>query len=139
MVNDHAPAPKTVEGVHYTQEEVDADPDDEITSTDQWKVAPVEATEGQELETKVPMGKRISNYRYILYVDDEVKAFDPSMTAPTHGNNSNMQREEFVMPYVFHLKEGVNTISLRMAGGYRSLFYNFYFRQYVAPTPSAGA
>jgi hypothetical protein len=45
-----------------------------------------------------------------------------------------MQRAEYVLPYTFHLHEGKNTISLRMAGGYRSEFYNFIFRPYVAPT-----
>ena len=90
-------------------------------------------TAGEELDTEVPMGKRIEDYRYILYVDGEVCEFDKTITAPTHGSNQNMQREEFVMPYTFHLHEGTNTISLRMAGGYRSVFYNFYFRQYVAP------
>lgn len=90
-------------------------------------------TAGEELETEVKMGKRIEDYRYILYVDDQVVDFDKTITAPTHGNNTNMRREEFVMPYTFHLHAGTNTISLRMAGGYRSLFYNFYFRQYVEP------
>ena len=94
-------------------------------------------TAGEELETEVKMGKRIEDYRYILYVDGNPVDFDPTITAPTHGNNTNMRREEFVMPYTFNLHEGTNTISLRMAGGYRSLFYNFYFRQYVAPAPSA--
>ena len=96
-------------------------------------------TAGEELETEVKMGKRIEDYRYILYVDGNVCDFDPEITAPTHGSNQNMRREEFVMPYTFHLKEGENTISLRMAGGYRSLFYNFYFRQYVEPAPAAQA
>lgn len=96
-------------------------------------------TAGEELETEVKMGKRIEDYRYILYVDGNVCDFDPEITAPTHGSNQNMRREEFVMPYTFHLNEGENTISLRMAGGYRSLFYNFYFRQYVEPAPAAQA
>ena len=111
MVKDHAPAPRTAQG--------------------ETGVA------GEELETEVKQGKRISNYRYILYVDGEVCAFDPEIKAPTSGNASNMRRGEFVMPYTFNLHEGTNTISLRMAGGYRSLFYNFYFRQYVEPAPSA--
>ena len=107
MVKDHAPAARTAQG--------------------ETGVA------GVELETEVKQGKRISNYRYILYVDDNVCAFDETITAPTSGNNTNMRRGEFVMPYTFHLHSGTNTISLRMAGGYRSLFYNFYFRQYVEP------
>ena len=111
MVKDHAPAPRTAQGE--------------------------QGVAGEELETEVKQGKRISNYRYILYVDGEVCAFDPEIKAPTSGSNTNMRRGEFVMPYTFHLKAGTNTISLRMAGGYRSLFYNFYFRQYVAPAPAA--
>ena len=107
MVKDHARAPKTAEG------------EDPVA--------------GEELETEVKMGKRIEDYRYILYVDGQPKDFDPSIKAPTHGQNTNMQREEFVMPYTFHLHEGENRISLRMAGGYRSVFYNFVFRPYEEP------
>ena len=113
MVKDHAPAPRTAQG--------------------ETGVA------GEELETEVKMGKRIEDYRYILYVDGNPVEFDPTILAPTHGSNTNMRREEFVMPYTFHLHSGTNTISLRMAGGYRSLFYNFYFRQYVEPAPAAPA
>ena len=83
---------------------------------------------GVELETEVPMGKRITDYRYILYVDDQVKAFEPNVSNPTHGNNTNMTREEFVLPFVFNLHAGENKIRLGMAGGYRSTFYNFTFR-----------
>ena len=111
MVKDHARAPKTAQGE--------------------------EGVAGEELETEVKMGKRIEDYRYILYVNDHVVDFDPEIKAPTHGSNQNMRREEFVMPYTFHLQAGTNTISLRMAGGYRSVFYNFYFRQYVEPAPAA--
>jgi len=88
--------------------------------------------DGNELETLVKMGKRIADYRYILYVDGEVKAFDPSIKNPTKGSGANMQRQEFVVPFTFNLHEGENRISLRMAGGYRSIFYNFTFRPYVA-------
>ena len=77
---------------------------------------------------QVQMGKRVSDYRYVLYVDGEVKDFDDSITNPTHGNNSNMIREEFIVPYTFCLHSGTNRISLHMAGGYRSIFYNFTFR-----------
>ena len=90
---------------------------------------------GAELETKVRKGKRIEDYRYVLYVDDEVKDFDPTTENPTHGSNSNMQREEFVLPYTFSLHEGLNKIKFVMAGGYRSLFYKCIFRPYVEPTP----
>ena len=85
---------------------------------------------GEELETEVKMGKRIEDYRYILYVDGEVKAFDDSIKNPTHGSNTNMRREEFILPYVFNLHVGENRISLRMSGGYRSTFYNFTFRPF---------
>ncbi len=90
---------------------------------------------GAELETEVKLGKRIEDYRYVLYVDDNVVDFDPDTENPTHGSNQNMQREEFVMPYTFHLHEGLNKIKLVMAGGYRSLFYKCIFRPYVEPTP----
>ena len=85
-------------------------------------------------------GKEITDYRYILYVDDpetgDLKPveFDGTKCAVP----ASEPRAEYEMPYTFHLHEGTNTISLRMAGGYRSIFYNFYFRQYIAPTPAAG-
>ena len=87
--------------------------------------------EGVELETEVKMGARIEDYRYILYVDDKVQAFDKSISVQVQANT----RKEYVMPFTFHLHEGENKISLRMAGGYRSTFYNFTFRPYVEPTP----
>lgn len=90
---------------------------------------------GQELSYEVPMGKRIEKYRYALYVDGQFQDFDPDTACPTHGTNTNMQREEFELPYTFHLHQGENRISLHMAGGYRSTFYNFVFRPYVEPTP----
>ena len=89
---------------------------------------------GAELETEVKLGKRIEDYRYVLYVDDNVVDFDPTTENPTHGSNTNMQREEFELPYTFHLHEGLNKIKFVMAGGYRSLFYKCIFRPYVAPT-----
>ncbi|MBP3733149.1 MAG: Ig-like domain-containing protein [Bacilli bacterium] len=92
-------------------------------------------TEGVELETEVKMGARIEDYRYILYVDGNPVDFDAETSVPVKGSQNNMQRAEYVLPYTFHLHEGKNTISLRMAGGYRSEFYNFIFRPYVAPTP----
>ena len=81
----------------------------------------------------VKKGKRIDDYRYILYVDGQVKAFDPEIKAPVTGGNNNEKRTEYVMPYTFSLHEGQNVISLRMAAGYRSMFYNFIFRPYEAP------
>lgn len=81
----------------------------------------------------VKQGKRIDDYRYILYVDGEVKAFDSTIKAPVTGGTGNEKRAEYVMPYTFNLHKGTNTISLRMAAGYRSMFYNFIFRPYEAP------
>ena len=92
-------------------------------------------TEGVELDTEVKMGARIEDYRYILYVDGNPVDFDADTSVPVKGSGGNMTRAEYVLPYTFHLHEGKNTISLRMAGGYRSEFYNFIFRPYVAPTP----
>ncbi len=90
--------------------------------------------EGVELETEVKMGARIEDYRYILYVDGNPVDFDADTSVPVKGSQQNMTRAEYVLPYTFHLHEGKNTISLRMAGGYRSEFYNFIFRPYVEPT-----
>ena len=92
-------------------------------------------------------GDEIDNYRYILYVDDEVQDFDPTISVPARANT---QKVDYVLPYTFHLHAGVNKIRLVMAGGYRSTFYNFTFRPYVDPnageqggshehTPVAGA
>ena len=86
--------------------------------------------EGVELDTYVPMGKRVENYRYVLYVDDKIQEFNPFIKVPTVGNGTNMVRKEYVMPYLFHLHPGLNKIRLHMAGGYRSTFYNFVFRPY---------
>ena len=91
--------------------------------------------EGAELETEVKMGARIEDYRYILYVDGQPVDFDADTSVPVKGSQQNMQRAEYVLPYTFNLHAGKNTISLRMAGGYRSEFYNFIFRPYVEPTP----
>lgn len=96
---------------------------------------------GDPTGQQVPFGKRITDYRYVLYVDNpstgelEIQQFDPDTAVPTEGRNEDMKRKEYVLPYTFHLHEGTNKISLRMAGGYRSMFYNFTFRPYVAPTP----
>ena len=86
---------------------------------------------GEELTTEVKKGKRITNYRYILYVDGNPVDFDPDTKVTVEAG----VRKEYVMPYTFNLHAGENRISLRMAGGYRSTFYNFIFRPYVAPTP----
>lgn len=76
----------------------------------------------------VKMGKRVTDYRYVLYVNDEIQDFDPTIKVPVEGSNTNTIRKEYVMPYTFHLKEGTNKIRLHMAGGYRSTFYSFAFR-----------
>jgi hypothetical protein len=90
--------------------------------------------EGVELENEVKAGARIEDYRYILYVDGNPVDFDEDTSVPVKGSGGNMTRAEYVLPYTFHLHAGKNTISLRMAGGYRSEFYNFIFRPYVEPT-----
>ena len=74
------------------------------------------------------MGKRVKDYRYVLYVDGNVKEFDSDIKVPVAGRGTNTVRKEYVMPYTFNLHEGENTIRLHMAGGYRSTFYNFTFR-----------
>ena len=109
MVKDHARC-------------VDASPEDRTQA------------EGAELETEVPMGARIEDYRYVLYVDDVIQEFDADTAVPAEGSSTNMVRKEYVLPFTFHLHKGQNKISLRMAGGYRSEFYNFIFRPYVEPT-----
>lgn len=76
----------------------------------------------------VKMGKRVTDYRYVLYVNDEIQEFDPSIKAPVEGSGTNMVRKEYEMPFTFHFKEGKNKVSLHMAGGYISTFYNFTFR-----------
>ena len=91
--------------------------------------------EGQVINREVKMGARIEEYRYALYVDDQIQQFDPDTEVPVEGSNTNMVRKEYVLPYTFHLHKGQNKISLHMAGGYRSTFYNFSFRPYVEPTP----
>ena len=85
-------------------------------------------------ENKVKMGKRITDYRYVLYVDDDIKDFDKDTSVPVEGSGTNTVRKEYELPYTFHLHAGENKISLRMAGGYRSTFYNFTFRPYVEKT-----
>ena len=73
-------------------------------------------------------GKRVENYRYVLYVDGNVVDFDPNIKAPTEGASTNMTRKEYIMPYRFQFHAGTNSFRLHMAGGYRSSFYNFIFR-----------
>ena len=113
-----------------TGEFVMTDDHERATEVGQAGAVKVDA-EGKAVQVK--KGKRIEDYRYVLYVDDKVQDFDPTISNPTHGNNTNMRREEFVMPYTFNLHEGQNKIKLVMAGGYRSLFYSFVFRPFEEP------
>jgi len=111
----------------------DAKPADYL-SGDFWACDPSaeEWTPGYYIEGE-HKGEAIADYRYILYVDDQPVEFDKTMSAPIKGRTSSYSssnsRAEYVMPYKFHLHTGTNKISLRMAGGYRSLFYNFTFRK----------
>ena len=87
----------------------------------------------------VKKGKAITDARYILYVDGEVKAFESMTDIPATVRNGT-QKDTYVMPYTFEsLKVGENRISLRMAGGYRSTFYNFTFRHVEDAEPAAPA
>ena len=87
----------------------------------------------------VAKGKAITDARYILYVDGQVKAFE-SMTDIPATVTKGTQKDTYVMPYTFEsLKVGENRISLRMAGGYRSTFYNFTFRHVEDAEPAAPA
>lgn len=72
-------------------------------------------------------GEEITDYRYVLYVDGVLQEFDGT-ACPVNSDD----RAEFEMPFTFHLHSGTNTIRLSMAGGYRSTFYNFYFRTVAA-------
>ncbi len=84
----------------------------------------------------VAKGKAITDARYILYVDGEVKQFE-SMTDIPATVSKGTQKDTYVMPYTFEsLKVGENRISLRMAGGYRSTFYNFTFRHVEDAEPT---
>ena len=75
--------------------------------------------------------KEIAGWRYVLYVDGHYQDFDADVATNPMKNND---RGEFVMPYLFKLHKGENSISLRMAAGYRCTFFNFTFRPYEKPT-----
>ena len=79
----------------------------------------------------VMVAKEIAGWRYVLYVDGHYQDFDANVATNKMANNN---RGEFVMPYLFKLHTGENSISLRMAAGYRCTFFNFTFRPYVKPT-----
>lgn len=79
---------------------------------------------GNPTGEQVQKGREIFDYRYILYVDDVVQQFDGT---PCRVPNSE-PRAEYMMPFTFSFHEGLNKISLRMSGGFRSIFYNFIFR-----------
>ena len=76
-------------------------------------------------------GTEITDYRYILYVDDQPKKFDDSIKNPVTSDD----KAEFILPYKFNLHSGDNSISLRMAGGYRSTFHKFTFRSVEEKEP----
>lgn len=111
----------------------EAQPADYLGGQDFWGCDPSaeEWTPGLYIEGE-KKGQPIEDYRYILYVDDKPVEFDPTMKAPVSSGGgysmTNLPIGEYVMPYKFHLHKGTNKISLRMAGGYRSIFYNFTFR-----------
>ena len=112
----------------------DAKPADYLGGQDFWAadLSKEEWTPGLYIEGE-KAGQQIEDYRYILYVDGHPVEFDHRMTAPVSGSGQNLPRGEFLMPYVFRFTAGEHSISLRMAGGYRSVFYNFIFRPYEVP------
>ena len=114
--------------------------DNTTASRDVPSTAGVPETNADGSAKMVTKGKAITDARYILYVDNEVKAFESidDIPCPVQGSSTNHTRTEYVMPYTFtSLKVGENRISLRMAGGYRSTFYNFTFRSVEAAAPQA--
>nr|MCR5514059.1 hypothetical protein [Bacilli bacterium] len=114
--------------------------DNTTTSRETPSTAGVPETEADGTTAKmVKKGKAITDARYILYVDNEVKAFE-SMTDIPATVTKGTQKDTYVMPYTFEsLKVGQNRISLRMAGGYRSTFYNFTFRHVEDEEPETPA
>ena len=120
----------------------EVDGDGNPVMVDDHEIAPRDSSNaGDPTGTQVQKGKRITDYRYVLYVDDptnngelKIQQFDTKTKVPCEGNGTNMKRKEYVMPYTFKLHEGQNKISLRMAGGYRSVFYKFTFRPFEDPT-----
>ncbi len=105
-----------------------------LSGKDFWAADPTgqEWTPGYYIEGE-KKGEAIADYRYILYVDDAPQEFDPTMTAPVTGSQTNQPQKEYVMPYTFKLHAGTNKIRLVMAGGYKSTFYNFTFRPAEKP------
>ncbi|MBO7615457.1 MAG: Ig-like domain-containing protein [Bacilli bacterium] len=123
------------------EEHLEKDANDEYVMVDDHEPAlKGSSAAGDPTGTQVKKGKRITDYRYVLYVDNpqtgelEIQEFDAKTKVPCEGNGTSMVRKEYVMPYTFKLHEGQNKISLRMAGGYRSIFHKFTFRPYVDPT-----
>ena len=108
----------------------DAKPAAYLGGQDFWACDPTaeEWTPGYYIDADHEDETPIADYRYILYVDDKPVSFDPEIKVPVSGRGGSEPRKEYVMPYTFNLHEGTNKISLRMAGGYRSVFYNFIFR-----------
>lgn len=104
----------------------DATPAPYLQGMDFWARRPSddEWTAGYYIEGE-NKGYEITNYRYALYVDGQQVEFDTSISTTVTQQEA---RREFMMPYLFNLHEGNNSIRLHMAGGYRSTFYNFTFR-----------
>ena len=108
----------------------DAKPSDYMNSNgpDFWAAGSGEEwTPGYYIEGE-NAGQPITDYRYILYVDDAPVSFDETMPKAPVGRGD--PRGEYLMPYLFHFTAGQHKISLRMAG-----FYNFIFKSYEAPEP----
>jgi hypothetical protein len=119
----------------------DAKPADYLGGQDFWACDPSaeEWTPGYYIDDAHEDQTPIADYRYILYVDGSPVEFDHNITAPVPRgsgySSTNLPRGEFIMPYIFHFAAGDHSISLRMAGGYRSIFFNFIFKSYEAPEP----
>ena len=114
----------------------DARPAEHMGGMDFWACDPnaQEWTPGYYIDDQHEDQTPISDYRYILYVDDQPVEFDSTMKAPVaRASGTQPARGKFLMPYVFHFTAGTHKISLRMAGGYRSVFFNFIFESYEEP------
>ena len=112
----------------------DAKPANYLDNKDFWARNPADEdwTPGYYIEGD-RAGEQITNYRYLLYVDDVQMDFDPTIQVMAEGRTINMTRKEYLMPFTFHLHEGLNSIRLHMAGSYRSEFYSFNFRPVTLP------
>ncbi|MCQ2087712.1 MAG: hypothetical protein MJZ37_06570 [Bacilli bacterium] len=68
-------------------------------------------------------GDRVEDARYLLYVDNVLQEFDPTVVNVPENN----KRQDFVVPYTFNFEPGYHYVKLVMAGGYKSTFYGFRF------------